>query len=137
MQKIPLSIWVIIIQMTDIVYGYLDYFLYLNFWLYRPYTKLPRLFQTLAPLVLTPQSDCLSYSRDKSCINNLYTCSALQLSTRRWLKVSIFQGSITILDILPNGQIALRALGDVGHLTPNIWTGGLWNNLRYFNCDST
>lgn len=43
-------------------------------------------------------------------------CRALQLPPEAWLRLSIFNCSITYLLIRPNGHVSARMLGDIGHL---------------------
>jgi serine/threonine-protein phosphatase PGAM5 len=45
-------------------------------------------------------------------------CRALQLPPEAWLRMTTFNCSLTMLTIRPSGSVSLRALGDVGHLTP-------------------
>lgn len=50
---------------------------------------------------------------------------ALQLPTFAWLRLAVYNGSITILEIRPSGHVSLRCLGDVGHLSPELITYSL------------
>lgn len=45
-----------------------------------------------------------------------FFCRALQLPPEAWLRLSVFNCSITYLMIHPNGYVQARMLGDVGHL---------------------
>jgi serine/threonine-protein phosphatase PGAM5 len=45
-----------------------------------------------------------------------FVCRALQLPPEAWLRMSIFNGSITYIMIQPNGYVTIRLLGDTGHL---------------------
>ncbi|XP_053327455.1 serine/threonine-protein phosphatase PGAM5, mitochondrial isoform X2 [Spea bombifrons] len=45
-------------------------------------------------------------------------CRALQLPPEAWLRMSLNNGSITYLVIRPNGNVALRMLGDTGFMPP-------------------
>ncbi|KAM8961568.1 serine/threonine-protein phosphatase PGAM5, mitochondrial-like isoform 1-T1 [Pelodytes ibericus] len=45
-------------------------------------------------------------------------CRALQLPPEAWLRMSLNNGSITYLVIRPNGNVALRMLGDSGFMPP-------------------
>eukprot|EP00658_Telonema_sp_P-2_P041119 TRINITY_DN29400_c0_g1_i1.p2 TRINITY_DN29400_c0_g1~~TRINITY_DN29400_c0_g1_i1.p2 ORF type:complete len:146 (-),score=24.23 TRINITY_DN29400_c0_g1_i1:330-767(-) len=47
-------------------------------------------------------------------------CRALQLPPEAWLRMSTFNCSLTYLVIRPSGNVSLRALGDVGHLDPEL-----------------
>jgi len=42
---------------------------------------------------------------------------ALQMPPEAWLRLSIFNCSITYIMILPNGYVAARMLGDIGHMS--------------------
>ena len=46
-----------------------------------------------------------------------FVCRALQLSPDAWLRISLGNCSITIVTILPNGDVYLKALGGIGHLS--------------------
>lgn len=43
-------------------------------------------------------------------------CRALQLPPEAWLRLSVFNCSITYLMIKPNGYVSCRMIGDIGHL---------------------
>jgi serine/threonine-protein phosphatase PGAM5 len=43
-------------------------------------------------------------------------CRALQLPPEAWLRLSIFNCSLTYLMLKPNGRVSCRMLGDIGHL---------------------
>ena len=45
-----------------------------------------------------------------------FFCRALQLPPEAWLRMSIFNCSLTYLIIRPDGYVSARSLGDVGHL---------------------
>lgn len=45
-----------------------------------------------------------------------FFCRALQLPPEAWLRMSIFNCSLTYLMIRPNGTVSARMLGDIGHL---------------------
>lgn len=42
----------------------------------------------------------------------------LQLPVCAWLRTAVYNGSITIVEIRPNGNVSLRCMGDVGHMDP-------------------
>mgnify|MGYP005847401375 CR=1 FL=1 len=44
------------------------------------------------------------------------TCRALQIPPEAWLRLSIFNCSMTYLIIKPNGYVSARMIGDIGHL---------------------
>jgi len=52
---------------------------------------------------------------------------ALQLPAFAWLRLAVYNGSITILEIRPSGNVSIRSLGDVGHLPPDLITYSLKN----------
>lgn len=45
-----------------------------------------------------------------------FTCRALQLPPEAWLRMSVFNCSLTYIQIQPNGYVSVRLLGDTGHL---------------------
>ena len=45
-----------------------------------------------------------------------FACRALQLPPEAWLRLSVFNCSITYLMIKPNGYVSCRMIGDIGHL---------------------
>jgi serine/threonine-protein phosphatase PGAM5 len=45
-----------------------------------------------------------------------FFCRCLQLPPEAWLRMSIFNCSITYLVLRPSGFVAARSLGDIGHL---------------------
>lgn len=45
-----------------------------------------------------------------------FVMRALQLPPEAWLRTAVWNASITILEIYPNGRVSLRCLGDVGHI---------------------
>ncbi len=47
----------------------------------------------------------------------------LGVDPESWLVMSIGHASLTVLRIEPTGEARLLALGDVGHLPPNLQTG--------------
>nr|ADD38237.1 Serine/threonine-protein phosphatase PGAM5, mitochondrial [Lepeophtheirus salmonis] len=51
-----------------------------------------------------------------------FVCRALQLPPEAWLRLSLKHASLSIICIRPDGRISLRALGDSGHLPPNLLT---------------
>jgi len=46
-----------------------------------------------------------------------FVCRALQFPPEGWLRMSLGNGSITWLVIRPNGNVSIRSIGDIGHLT--------------------
>jgi len=51
-----------------------------------------------------------------------FAMRALQLPPEAWLRISLKNGSITLLSISPRGKVSLRALGDAGHMPPECLT---------------
>ncbi|KAG5894720.1 hypothetical protein JTB14_006140 [Gonioctena quinquepunctata] len=51
-----------------------------------------------------------------------FVCRALQFPAEAWLRLSLNNGSITWISITPSGRCILRALGDSGHMPPNVIT---------------
>lgn len=45
-----------------------------------------------------------------------FVCRALQIAPENWLRFSVYNASITILDVYSNGRISLKVMGDVGFL---------------------
>lgn len=48
-----------------------------------------------------------------------FAMRALQLPPEAWLRISLKNGSITTISITPTGKVALRTLGDAGHMPPD------------------
>jgi serine/threonine-protein phosphatase PGAM5 len=46
-----------------------------------------------------------------------FFCRALQLPPEAWLRMSIFNCSLTYLMVRPTGTVSARMLGDIGHLS--------------------
>ena len=53
------------------------------------------------------------------------TLRALQLPVHAWLRLAVYNGSITVLEIRHSGRISLTNLGEVGHLPPELITYSL------------
>jgi len=51
-----------------------------------------------------------------------FVMRALQLPPEAWLRISLRNGSITLLAISPRGKVSLRSLGDAGHMPPDCLT---------------
>lgn len=49
-----------------------------------------------------------------------FVCRALQIQPDHWLRMAVFNASITILDIHANGKVSLITLGDVGYMKPSM-----------------
>ncbi|XP_018017049.1 serine/threonine-protein phosphatase PGAM5, mitochondrial isoform X1 [Hyalella azteca] len=46
-------------------------------------------------------------------------CRALQFVPEGWLRMSLHNGSVTMLVIRPDGRVSIRQLGECGHMPPN------------------
>ncbi|KAB7505751.1 Serine/threonine-protein phosphatase PGAM5, mitochondrial [Armadillidium nasatum] len=51
-----------------------------------------------------------------------FVCRALQLQPEAWLRMSLHNGSITILSIRPDGRVSLKMLGDCGYMPVDMLT---------------
>jgi len=51
-----------------------------------------------------------------------FACRALQLPPEAWLRISLQNGSLTILSIRPSSNVSISALGESGHLPTSILT---------------
>jgi len=49
-------------------------------------------------------------------------CRALQLDPAAWLRMSVHNGSITVLVIKASGRVSLLELGSAGHFPPDMLT---------------
>lgn len=47
-----------------------------------------------------------------------FVCRALQFPPEAWLRMGLYNSSITYLIIRPSGRVSLRSLGDAGHIPP-------------------
>lgn len=45
-------------------------------------------------------------------------CRALQFPPEAWLRISLHNGSMTVLAIRPSGTVSIRQLGECGHMPP-------------------
>jgi serine/threonine-protein phosphatase PGAM5 len=45
-----------------------------------------------------------------------FVMRALQLPENAWLRTGIYNASITILEIQPNGKVSLLCMSDAGHM---------------------
>ena len=52
-----------------------------------------------------------------------FVTRVLSVDTQSWLVMSVGNGSITIVRIRADGRMKLLAVGDMGHLPPNMQTG--------------
>ena len=55
---------------------------------------------------------------------------ALDVDTKAWLTFSIGHASITTIRIEANGRVRVIAVGDVGHIPPNLQTGSIGDRER-------
>lgn len=51
-----------------------------------------------------------------------FVLRALQLPPEAWLRLAVYNASITVLTVSATGRVSLRMLGDVGHLPPEMIT---------------
>lgn len=51
-----------------------------------------------------------------------FVCRALQLPPEAWLRMSMYNGSVTWLSVRPSGRVSLRYHGDAGHMPPKMLT---------------
>ena len=55
---------------------------------------------------------------------------ALSVDTKAWLEMSIGHASMTVIRVEADGTFKVIAVGDVGHLPPNLQTGATGNPAR-------
>lgn len=72
------------------------------------------------PAVGGPQRDLLVCHGDV--IRYLVT-RAMRVDTRAWLEMSVGNASITVIRVQPDGRMKVIAVGDVGHVPPNLQSG--------------
>jgi broad specificity phosphatase PhoE len=60
-----------------------------------------------------------------------FVCRCLQLPPESWLRMSLFNGSITYLVIRPSGFVAARCIGDIGHLNYDQSTFSMNNGFMW------
>lgn len=66
-----------------------------------------------------------NYSTVLVCHGNViryFVMKALQLPPEAWLRLNVYNGSITILEVRGNGNVSLRTLGDTGHFPTDLIT---------------
>jgi len=51
-----------------------------------------------------------------------FICRALQVDPSAWLRMSVLNGSISMVTIRPSGGISIRQVGEAGHFPPNLLT---------------
>jgi len=51
-----------------------------------------------------------------------FICRALQVDPSAWLRMSVLNGSISMVVIRPNGRISIRQVGEAGHFPPRLLT---------------
>ncbi len=51
-----------------------------------------------------------------------FVCRALQLPPEAWLRISLKHASVTWVTIGPTGKVSVRAIGDAGHMEPDMLT---------------
>jgi serine/threonine-protein phosphatase PGAM5 len=60
-----------------------------------------------------------------------FALRALQLPPEAWLRLCTFNCSVTYLVVRPSGSVSLRALGDIGHLPPELTTFSMHHGLEW------
>jgi serine/threonine-protein phosphatase PGAM5 len=60
-----------------------------------------------------------------------FFCRALQLPPEAWLRMSIFNCSVTYLMVRPTGTVSARMLGDIGHLNYDESTFSGYHGLKW------
>ncbi len=53
------------------------------------------------------------------------TCRALGVDTRAWLAMSVAHCSLTVIQIRADGSTKILAVGDIGHVPPNLQSGAV------------
>ena len=90
--------------------------------------KLDRVFaRFFKPAIAGDQADMLV------CHGNVIrylTTRALGVDTAAWLELSVSHASITTIRIEADGRIKVIAVGDVGHIPPNMRTGATGDGMR-------
>jgi len=51
-----------------------------------------------------------------------FICRALQVDPSAWLRMSVLNGSISMVTIRPSGGISIRQVGEAGHFPPHLLT---------------
>jgi len=51
-----------------------------------------------------------------------FVCRALQLDPSAWLRMSVHNGSITVVTVAPSGRVKVSQVGEAGHFTPDMLT---------------
>ena len=72
------------------------------------------------PAVGRPQRDLLVCHGNV--IRYLVT-RALRVDTKAWLEMSVGHASLTVIRVQPDGRMKVIAVGDVGHIPPNLQSG--------------
>ncbi|MDB6170062.1 MAG: serine/threonine-protein phosphatase Pgam5, mitochondrial-like isoform [Verrucomicrobia bacterium] len=52
-----------------------------------------------------------------------FVCKALGVDTKAWLGISVAHCSLTVIQVTPQGTYKVLAVGDVGHIPPNLQSG--------------
>jgi len=65
------------------------------------------------------------------------TCRALQIPPESWLRLSLFNGSVTYLVIHAGGEVSLRLFGEIGHMgydlvSADLYEGFNWDSLEFY-----
>jgi serine/threonine-protein phosphatase PGAM5 len=60
-----------------------------------------------------------------------FFCRALQLPPEAWLRLCVFNCSLTYLTIRPTGSVSCRMLGDIGHLPYELSTFSMHTGFNW------
>uniref|UniRef100_A0A0G4HBS8 Serine/threonine-protein phosphatase PGAM5, mitochondrial n=1 Tax=Chromera velia CCMP2878 TaxID=1169474 RepID=A0A0G4HBS8_9ALVE len=75
-----------------------------------------------SPQASGPEGDSVEIFVCHGNLIRFWFCRALQLNTQAWLRLAIWNTGITWLQVSSSGNVSARALGDVGHLPPDMIT---------------
>ena len=64
-------------------------------------------------------------------------CRALQIPPEAWLRLSLFNGSVTYLVIHAGGEVTLRLFGEIGHMgydlvSSDLYEGFNWDSFEFY-----
>jgi len=51
-----------------------------------------------------------------------FVCRSLQFPAEAWLRITLNNGSITRISVLPSGRVVLRGVSEAGHFAPDLLT---------------
>ena len=58
-------------------------------------------------------------------VTRYFVTKALGVDTRSWLGMSVAHCSLTVIQVKPDGTFRITAVGDVGHIPPNLQSGAM------------